>query len=45
MMTAEWFRENVFQVTIPRSMADEKWVAVLDGQAAVKLAAWDVLSY
>jgi bleomycin hydrolase len=41
MMTADWFRENVFQVVIPRSVVDSKWTKVLDGGKAVVLPPWD----
>lgn len=41
MMTADWFRENVFQVVVPRSVVDSKWSKVLDGGKAVVLAPWD----
>jgi len=41
MMTADWFRENVFQVVIPRSVVDSKWTKVLDGGNAVVLPPWD----
>ena len=41
MMTAAWFREYVFQVVIPRSVADKKWISILDGQDLIELAPWD----
>ena len=41
MMTADWFRENVFQVVVPRSIVDSKWTKVLDGGHAVVLPPWD----
>ncbi|RXK40742.1 hypothetical protein M231_01994 [Tremella mesenterica] len=41
MMTAQWFREYVYQVVIPRSVADKKWTAVLEGGKAVVLKPWD----
>ena len=41
MMTGKWFREFVYQVVIPRSVADKKWSAVLDGGDAVVLKPWD----
>lgn len=41
MMTSEWFKENVFQVVVPRSVAEKKWVEVLDKGDAIKLDAWD----
>ena len=41
MMTADWFKENVFQVVVPRSVADPKWTKVLDGGDMVHLAPWD----
>lgn len=41
LMTAGWFREHVFQVVVPRSVADKKWTRVLDGGEAVVLDAWD----
>ena len=41
MMSAEWFRENTFQVVIPRSVVDPKWTKILDGGDPVILPAWD----
>lgn len=41
MMTGDWFREFVYQVVIPRSVADKKWVKVLDEGEAVVLKPWD----
>ena len=41
MMTASWFREYVFQVVIPRSVADKKWTTILDGQDLIELDPWD----
>ena len=41
MMTADWFRENVFQVVIPRSVVDSKWTKVLDAGNPVVLPPWD----
>lgn len=40
MMTAEWFREFVYQVVVPRSIVDKKWVKVLD-QKPIELEPWD----
>lgn len=41
MMSAEWFREYVYQVVVPRSIVDSKWSEVLDKGEAVELEAWD----
>lgn len=41
MMTADWFKENVFQVVTPRSLAEKKWVEVLDKGEMIGLDAWD----
>ncbi|ORY23278.1 peptidase C1B, bleomycin hydrolase [Naematelia encephala] len=41
MMTAPWFKEYVYQVVVPRSIADKKWSAVFDGGDAVVLKPWD----
>jgi bleomycin hydrolase len=41
MCTAEWFREYVYQVVVPRSLVDKKWSDVLDGGNPVELEAWD----
>jgi bleomycin hydrolase len=41
MMTADWFRENVFQVVIPRSVVDAKWTKVYDAGHPVVLPPWD----
>jgi bleomycin hydrolase len=40
MMSADWFREYVYQVVVPRSIVDKKWVAVLD-QEPTWLEPWD----
>jgi hypothetical protein len=40
MMTADWFKEHVFQVVVPRSIMEDKWVKVLD-QEPVVLPPWD----
>jgi bleomycin hydrolase len=40
MGTADWFREYVYQVVIPRSVAETKWVEVLDQEPA-ELEPWD----
>lgn len=39
--TAEWFNEHVQQVVIPRSLAEQKWVNVLDQGDAIELDTWD----
>ncbi len=41
MMTAAWFREYVFQVVIPRSIAEKRWSEVLDGEEMIGLDPWD----
>jgi hypothetical protein len=41
MMTADWFKENVFQVVIPRSVVDAEWTKVLDAGNPVVLPPWD----
>lgn len=41
MMTADWFREYVYQVVIPRSIAEKKWTEVLDGEEMIGLDPWD----
>ncbi|WWD08229.1 hypothetical protein V865_006340 [Kwoniella europaea PYCC6329] len=40
MMTAEWFREYVFQVVVPKSIVDKKWSDVLK-KGPVMLKPWD----
>lgn len=41
MMTADWFREYVYQVVIPRTIADPRWTKVLDHGDATVLKPWD----
>lgn len=41
MMTGDWFKEYVYQVVVPRSIAEKKWVDVLDEGKAVVLRPWD----
>ncbi|ORX34978.1 peptidase C1B, bleomycin hydrolase [Kockovaella imperatae] len=41
MMTASWFREYVYQVVIPRSVADKRWTAVYDAGNPTVLKPWD----
>ena len=41
MMTAEWFREYVYQVVIPRSVAEKRWTEILDGEDMTELDPWD----
>ena len=41
MATAEWFNEFVYQVVIPKSIASEKYVKVLEKGQAVVLKPWD----
>ena len=41
MMTADWFREFVYQVVVPRSIADKRWNKVLDDGHATVLKPWD----
>lgn len=41
MMTANWFRENTFQVVVPRSVIDAKWTKIYDAGNPVVLAPWD----
>lgn len=43
MMTRDWFREYVYQVVVPKSVADEKWVKVLEEGEVVTLDPWDPL--
>ncbi|CAK9785964.1 peptidase C1B, bleomycin hydrolase [Cutaneotrichosporon oleaginosum] len=40
MMSAEWFREFVYQVVVPRSIVDKKWAAVLE-QKPIEFEPWD----
>ncbi|KAL1407883.1 bleomycin hydrolase [Vanrija albida] len=40
MMTADWFREYVYQIVAPASLVDKKWADVLK-QEAIELEAWD----
>nr|XP_019047762.1 hypothetical protein I302_04379 [Kwoniella bestiolae CBS 10118]OCF26692.1 hypothetical protein I302_04379 [Kwoniella bestiolae CBS 10118] len=40
MMTADWFKEYVFQVVVPQSIVDRKWSNVLQ-QEPVMLKPWD----
>jgi bleomycin hydrolase len=40
VMTAEWFREDVLQVVIPRSLAEEHHLEVLDAGQATVLPPW-----
>lgn len=40
MMTADWFREYVYQIVAPASLVDKKWVDVLK-QKAIELEPWD----
>jgi bleomycin hydrolase len=41
MMTADWFREFVYQVVVPRSIADKRWNKVLDDGHATVFKPWD----
>ncbi|KAJ9097809.1 hypothetical protein QFC19_006677 [Naganishia cerealis] len=41
MMTADWFREFVYQVVIPKKLADSKYVKILESGEAKVLPAWD----
>ena len=41
MMTADWFREYVYQVVIPRSIAEKKWTSVYDSGKMIELDPWD----
>jgi len=41
MMTADWFREFVYQVVVPRSVAEKRWVDVIDGEEVRELDPWD----
>jgi len=41
MMTADWFKEFVYQVVVPRSIADKRWNKVLDDGHATVLKPWD----
>lgn len=43
LMTAEWFREYVYQVVLPKKLAEDKWVKVLEGGDAKRLQRWDPL--
>ena len=43
VMSGEWFRENVFQVVISKSLADKRWVDVLEGGKATVLKVWDMM--
>lgn len=40
MMSADWFRQYVYQVVVPRSIVDKKWAAVLD-QKPTEFEPWD----
>lgn len=40
MMTAAWFAEFVYQIVVPSSIVDKKWVKVLD-QEPIELEPWD----
>ncbi|KAJ9121033.1 hypothetical protein QFC24_005014 [Naganishia onofrii] len=41
MMTADWFREFVYQVVIPKKLAESKYVKILEDGKAKVLPAWD----
>ena len=41
MMTADWFREFVYQVVVPRSITDKRWTKVLDDGHPTVLKPWD----
>lgn len=41
MMTNTWFKENVFQVVIPRCCTEKKWLDVLDKGEPIVLDSWD----
>lgn len=41
MMTADWFREYVYQVVVPKKLAEDKWVKIAEGGKAMKLPLWD----
>lgn len=41
LMTAEWFKQYVYQVVIPKKLADDKYVKIVDGDEAIVLPCWD----
>ncbi|KAI5453687.1 bleomycin hydrolase [Naganishia albida] len=41
LMTAEWFREFVYQVVIPKKLAESRYVKILEENHARVLPAWD----
>lgn len=41
MATKDWFRENTFQVVVPRSLVDKKLAALFDGKEVTELEPWD----
>jgi len=41
MMTSNWFKEYVYQVVVPRSIAPDKYSKILDAGQAVVLKPWD----
>ncbi|KAJ9107711.1 hypothetical protein QFC21_001171 [Naganishia friedmannii] len=41
MMTADWFREFVYQIVTPVKLANDKYVKILQGGDAKVLPAWD----
>lgn len=43
MMIADWFREYVFQVVVPRSVVPDKWVDISGNGEIVHLKPWDPL--
>lgn len=41
LMTAEWFRQYVYQVVVPKKLAEKKSVEILEGGNPVVLPSWD----
>jgi bleomycin hydrolase len=44
IMTADWFREFVYQVVVPRGITDKRWTEVLDDGNPTVLKPWDPIA-
>lgn len=43
LMTAEWFRDNVYQVVLPRQTVGKEWLKVWDEEEVRVLEVWDAM--
>ena len=43
LMTAQWFRDNVYQVVLPRQTVGKEWLKVWDEEEVRVLEVWDAM--